>query len=189
MATAMTATPAWEVWGATAGQGGGGGVSQQPTVCPAPGVGPTTVVTHRFQSGRRGGCSREGWRPHRRRRLGSRHWSPSGSGSCSPSPGPQGLVLWAVEAQVRPRLLRSRARGVGRVEKEAVSGGGGWGGHDPWTTEPAGIWGGSGGVPYAAAQLAPGEFGLRVAAGVADQGDFISFGPAAFGLGLSLLCL
>lgn len=36
MATAMTATPAWEVWGATAGQGGGGGVSQQPTVCPAP---------------------------------------------------------------------------------------------------------------------------------------------------------
>lgn len=25
MATAMTATPAWEVWGATAGQGGGRG--------------------------------------------------------------------------------------------------------------------------------------------------------------------
>ena len=189
MATAMTATPAWEVWGATAGQGRGGGVSQQPAVCPAPGVGPTTVVTHRFQSGRHGGCSREGWRPHRRRRLGSRHWSPSGSGSCSPSPGPQGLVLWAVEAQVRPRLLRSRARGVGRDEKEAVSGGGGWGGHDPWTTEPAGIWGGSGRVPYAAAQLAPGEFGLWVASGIADQGDFISFSPAAFGLGLSLLCL
>ena len=189
MATAMTATPVWEVWGATAGQGRGGGVSQQPAVCPVPGVGPTTVVTHRFQSGRHGGCSREGWRPHRRRRLGSRHWSPSGSGSCSPSPGPQGLVLWAVEAQVRPRLLRSRAQGVGRDEKEAVSGGGGWGGHDPWTTEPAGIWGGSGRVPYAAAQLVPGEFGLWVASGIADQGDFISFSPAAFGLGLSLLCL
>lgn len=44
-------------------------------------------------------------------------------------------------------------------------------------------------VPYAATQLAPGEFGLWVAAGVADQGDFISFGPAAFSLGLGLLCL
>lgn len=44
-------------------------------------------------------------------------------------------------------------------------------------------------VPYAAAQLAPAEFGLRVATGIADQGDFISFGPTAFDLGLSLLCL
>lgn len=143
MATAMTATPAWEVWGATAEQGGGGGVSQQPAVCPAPGVGPTTVVTHRFQSGRRDGCSREGWRPHRRRRLGSRHWSPSGSGSCSPSPGLQGLVLWAVETQVRPRFVKSRAWCVGRGEKEVVGGGGGWGGQDAWTIKGAGIWGGS----------------------------------------------
>ena len=46
---------------------------------------------------------------------------------------------------------------------------------------------GGGGVPYTAAQFAPGEFGLWVAAGRADQPDFISFPPAALCLGLSLL--
>lgn len=45
-----------------------------------------------------------------------------------------------------------------------------------------------GGVPYAAAQLAPAEFGLRVAAGAADEFDLISFPPAALRLGLHLLC-
>lgn len=41
-------------------------------------------------------------------------------------------------------------------------------------------------VPYTAPQLAPAEVGHRVAAGRADQSDFISFPPVALTLGLGL---
>lgn len=43
-------------------------------------------------------------------------------------------------------------------------------------------------VPYAAPQLAPAEFGLWMAAGGADERDFISFPPAAVCLGLYFRC-
>lgn len=63
---------------------------------------------------------------------------------------------------------------------------GGWGGQDARTVKGLGFGEAREGLG-AAAQLAPGEFKPGVAAGVADQGDFISSRPAAFGLGLSLL--
>lgn len=63
---------------------------------------------------------------------------------------------------------------------------------------PVGIWGGCLGhrgfrlerrVPYTATQLAPAEFGFWVAAGRADQPDFISFSPATLWFGVNLLWL
>ena len=169
-------------------------VSQQCSVCPARGSCPATVVTHQCRSGRRAGRSRRGWRPHRRCHLGSRHWSPSGSGSCSPSPGLRGLALLAVEARVRPGLTGSRARVRAEVKRKWSAEGRGVGDTVLGPLRGQGLGKGPRGfrmqrrVPYAAAQLAPAEFGLWVAACVADQPDFISFPPAALRLGLSLLC-
>lgn len=66
-------------------------------------------VTHKGRSRRHAGRSHVGWRPHRRCRVGSWHWSASGSGSCSPSPALREPALWTVETWVRPRPIRSRA--------------------------------------------------------------------------------
>lgn len=198
MATAMTATPAWAVWGATAGAGRRGrGWSASGAVCPTPGSQPSAAVTHQRQSGRRGARSRGGWRPHRRRRLGSGHWSPSVSESCSPSLALQGPALLAVEARVRPGPWDQGLGVRAEVKMSSAPGSGGdtvlgwvreqvWGGCLGCSQR---VRGGGGGVPYTATQLAPAELGLWEAAGKADQPDFISFPPAALCLGLRLLRL
>lgn len=85
------------------GQDGGGGVSQQRPICSTPGSSPSPAAPHQSRSGRRAASSRGGWRPRRKHRLGSGHWSLSGSGSCSPSPVLGGPALLAVEAWVSPR--------------------------------------------------------------------------------------
>lgn len=162
---------------------------------PAPGP-VTTAATHQGQSGTRAGRSRGGWRPRSTRRLGSGHWSPSGSGSCSPSPGLRGLALPAVGAQVRPGPVGSRA-GV-RAEVMSSPPGSGRGGTvfgsvmgqgppGTWVPERESPEGTGGALTHTASHLAPLEFGLRVTAGRADQLDFIPFCPAALGLGQSLL--
>lgn len=111
------------------------------------------------------------------------------------------LIAW-VSLTVRalltqPCLVGTGSVGCGGLGQARWGGGGrapqGVGGHDAWSREEAGSpgalegWGLSGEGPYTAAQFAPGEFGLRVASGEADQPHFISLPPAALCLGLSLL--
>lgn len=175
----MTATPAWAVWGATAGTQEGFSV-QQGSAGPQDGLLALRLgVTHRRRSGRHGGVARASWRPRRRRPLAPGYWSLAGSASCSPSPAHCGPALPAVETWGRP-VQGSEGRGAGT--------GGTAGPREARGRVPHGGRKGLGRtVPYTAAWLAPGEFGLRVAAGGADELDLVSFGPAALTLGLQLL--